>query len=162
MLICYGDHIRSRDPQKTPLQALGEFCRAHFQEEEFAQLTIHLLPIYTSPYKDGGFDITDPFVVNPSMGTWDDVQSLSQHFNVAVDFVANHLSTSSEWFERYMADDPLFQDFFIGFDDKDTVERMEKEVFFREVHGVDGEIGEVLALVFRCDFSHAASIRLYS
>ena len=68
VLICYGDHIRSRDPQKTPLQALGEFCRAHFQGEEFAQLTIHLLPIYTSPYKDGGFDIADPFAVNPKIG----------------------------------------------------------------------------------------------
>ena len=127
-LICYGNHIRSENPTKTPLRALKEFCQYQFHEKEFSQLTIHLLPIYTSPYKDGGFDITDPFVVNPSMGTWDDVQSLSQQFNVAVDFVANHLSTSSEWFERYMADDPLFQDFFIGFDDKETVGKMEEEV----------------------------------
>ena len=127
VLICYGDHIRSRDPQKTPLQALGKFCRAHFQEEEFAQLTIHLLPIYTSPYKDGGFDIADPFAVNPNMGIWEDVRSIGQQFRVAVDFVANHLSVASDWFQRYMQDDPLYKDFFIGFDDEDTVRRLEKE-----------------------------------
>lgn len=127
VLICYGDHIRSRDPQKTPLQALGEFCREHFREEEFAQLTIHLLPIYTSPYKDGGFDIADPFAVNPNMGTWEDVRAIHQHFRVAVDFVANHLSIASDWFQRYMQDEPLYKDFFIGFDDEDAVRRLEKE-----------------------------------
>ncbi len=127
VLICYGDHIRSRGPQKTPLQALGEFFREQFQDEVFSQLTVHLLPIYESPYKDGGFDIADPFVVNPKMGTWDDVRAIKEHFQVAVDFVANHLSVASEWFKRYLEDDPLFKDFFIGFDDETTVRRMERE-----------------------------------
>lgn len=127
VLICYGDHIRSRDPQKTPLQALGEFCRTQFQEDEFSQITIHLLPIYTSPYKDGGFDIADPFAVNPNMGTWEDVRAIGQQFHIAVDFVANHLSVASDWFQRYMQDDPLYQDFFIGFDDEAAVRRLEKE-----------------------------------
>ena len=127
VLICYGDHIRSCNPQKTPLQALGEFCRQHFQDEVFAQLTLHLLPIYESPYKDGGFDIADPFAVNPNMGTWDDVHAIKGQFQVAVDFVANHLSISSEWFERYMHDDPLYKDFFIGFDDQDIVRQFERE-----------------------------------
>ncbi len=127
VLICYGDHIKSRAPNKTPLQALGEFCRAQFQEEEFSQLTVHLLPIYESPYKDGGFDIADPFQVNPKMGTWEDVREIRQHFQVAVDFVANHLSVASDWFTRYMNDDPLFKDFFIGFDDEETVKRLERE-----------------------------------
>jgi len=126
-LICYGDHIRSRDPHKTPLQALGEFCRQQFQEEVFSQLTVHLLPIYQSPYKDGGFDIADPFAVNPAMGNWDDVRSIRQDFQVAVDFVANHLSIASEWFERYMHDDPLYKNFFIGFDDQDAVRHFERE-----------------------------------
>ena len=127
VLICYGDHIRSRDPQKTPLRALGEFCCAQFQEDEFSQLTIHLLPIYTSPYKDGGFDIADPFEVNPNMGAWEDVRLIRQHFRVAVDFVANHLSIASDWFQRYMQDDPQYKDFFIGFDVEATVRRLEKE-----------------------------------
>ena len=127
VLICYGDHIRSHDPKKTPLQALGEFCREQFGEDEFSKLTIHLLPIYTSPYKDGGFDIADPFAVNPEMGSWEDVRLLSEKFNVAVDFVANHLSVASSWFERYLDDDPVFQDFFIGFDDEDEVRKLETE-----------------------------------
>ncbi|PIE31548.1 hypothetical protein CSA56_17950 [candidate division KSB3 bacterium] len=125
VLICYGDHIRSNDPKISPLQALNIFCRDQFHEDVFSALTVHLLPIYTSPYKDGGFDITDPFAVNPDMGTWDDVRNLTQHFNVAVDFVANHLSVSSEWFKHYMQDDPLFQDFFIGVDDEEIVRDLE-------------------------------------
>lgn len=128
VLICYGDHIKSRDPNKTPLQALGEFCRNQFQDEDFSQLTVHLLPIYESPYKDGGFDIADPFQVNPKMGTWEDVRAIRKNFQVAVDFVANHLSIASDWFTRYMAEDPVFKDFFIGFDDEDTVRRMERDV----------------------------------
>jgi glycosidase len=128
VLICYGDHLWSRDPNLTPLQALGAFCRQHFSEPEFAHLTLHLLPIYQSPYKDGGFDVADPFAVNPKMGTWADVRAIRQHFQVALDFVANHLSTASAWFTRYMQDDPLYQDFFIGFDDEATVRRLEREV----------------------------------
>ncbi|MBD3305660.1 hypothetical protein GF339_04715 [candidate division KSB3 bacterium] len=127
VLICYGDHIRSRDPHKPPLQALEEFCRQSFEDEAFSQLTIHLLPIYESPYKDGGFDIADPFAVNPQMGTWDDVRAISEHFQLAVDFVANHLSVASEWFTRYMQDDPLYRDFFIGFDDEEEVRYFERE-----------------------------------
>ncbi|GAK59118.1 alpha amylase catalytic region [Candidatus Vecturithrix granuli] len=127
VLICYGDHIRSRNPQKTPLQALGEFCRAQFHEDEFSQLTIHLLPIYPSPYKDGGFDIADPFAVNPNMGAWEDVRAICRHFRVAVDFVANHLSIASDWFQRYMQDDSQYKDFFIGFDDEAAVRRLEKK-----------------------------------
>jgi len=127
VLICYGDHIRSRNPDISPLQALNTFCRQHFQDDVFSALTIHLLPIYTSPYKDGGFDITDPFAVNPAMGTWDDVQALAQHFYVAVDFVANHLSVSSPWFERYVQDDPLFRHFFIGVDDEAALRQLEQE-----------------------------------
>ena len=126
VLICYGDHLRSRDPHKTPLQALHEFCRRAFGEPAFANLIIHLLPIYTSPYKDGGFDIADPFAVNSNMGTWADVQGLAQDFQFALDFVANHLSSASPWFARYLADDPRYRDFFIGFDDEADVRYFER------------------------------------
>jgi sucrose phosphorylase len=127
VFICYGDHLRSRDPQIRPLQALKTFFQTHFPHDIFSKLTVHLLPIYASPYKDGGFDITDPFQVNPAMGTWDDVRALRKDFRVALDFVANHVSITSEWFRRYLREDPLFQDFFIGFDNPDEVKHFEQE-----------------------------------
>lgn len=126
--ICYGDHIRSRNSDMSPLQALKKFFQTHFPSDIFSRLTVHLLPIYTSPYKDGGFDITDPFAVNPTMGTWEDVRALRRHFRVAVDFVANHLSITSEWFRRYLHDDPLFQEFFLGFDHPDEVEQFKRDI----------------------------------
>jgi len=121
VLICYGDHLRSRMSEKTPLQALRDFVCEQFAADEFSQLTLHLLPIYVSPYKDGGFDIADPFAVNPAMGTWDDVRALRTYCHVAVDFVANHLSIASEWFSRYLCGDPDFREFFIGFDSQEAV-----------------------------------------
>lgn len=124
--ICYGDHLRSRIPGKTPLQALLEFFQEQFSASEFQQLTVHLLPIYVSPYKDGGFDIADPFAVNPDMGTWDDVRALRAQCRIAVDFVANHLSIASAWFERYLRDDPDFREFFIGFETEEEVERFNR------------------------------------
>lgn len=123
VFICYGDHLHSRVPGKTPLQALREFFQAQFNTSEFSQLTVHLLPIYVSPYKDGGFDIADPFAVNPEMGSWDDVRALRKQCHVAVDFVANHLSIASAWFRRYLCDDPDFREFFIGFDAEEEVEQ---------------------------------------
>ena len=123
VFICYGDHLRSRVPGKTPLQALREFFQTQFSASEFSQLTVHLLPIYVSPYKDGGFDIADPFAVNPEMGSWDDVRALRKQCHVAVDFVANHLSIASAWFERYLGDDQEFREFFIGFDAEENVEQ---------------------------------------
>ncbi|GAK50201.1 sucrose phosphorylase [Candidatus Moduliflexus flocculans] len=126
VFICYGDHLRSRVPGKTPLQALREFFQAQFSASEFSQLTVHLLPIYVSPYKDGGFDIADPFAVNPEMGSWGDVRALRKQCHVAVDFVANHLSIASAWFERYLHDDPDFREFFIGFESEDDVEQFNR------------------------------------
>ena len=131
--ICYGDHLRSRDPEIHPLQVLNTFFQTQFPADVFSRLTVHLLPIYTSPYKDGGFDITDPFAVNPKMGDWDDVRALRKNFRVAVDFVANHLSITSQWFRRYLRDDPAFQNFFIGFDNPDDVQNFQ-DVYLPKIY----------------------------
>lgn len=127
VFICYGDHLRSKNPAISPLQALAEFFREQFHEEIFSDLTVHLLPIYASPYKDGGFDIADPLAVNPTMGTWEDVRALRQQCHLALDFVANHLSIASTWFTRYVHDDPEYHDFFIGFDSKEEVARFNRD-----------------------------------
>ncbi len=126
VFICYGDHIRSRDPGTTPLRALRDFVAEYLPEEVFSETTMHLLPIYESPYRDGGFDVADPFSVNPKMGDWDDVRALREESLVAVDFVANHLSIDAPWFKAYLSDDPEYRDFFIGFDDERVVAAFEK------------------------------------
>ncbi len=127
VFICYGDHIKTRAPGTAPLLALRDFAREFFPEKTFSDLTMHLLPIYVSPFKDGGFDVTDPFAVNPDMGTWDDVRALRAQKPVAVDFVANHLSVASPWYQAYLRDEAPWNDFFIGFDDPAEVESFERD-----------------------------------
>ncbi len=117
-LICYGDHLKSKNPEIYPLQVLRQFLDQHYQAVA-SNLTVHLLPIYTSPQRDGGFDVADPFAVNPAMGNWDDVADIAKRFNFALDFVINHLSKDSVWFQKFLANDPQFADFFIAFSEDD-------------------------------------------
>ena len=64
---------------------------------------VHLLPIF--PWtSDDGFAVVDHRVVNPALGTWDDVSDLAAERGVMLDFVANHTSSHSPWFQDWLAD----------------------------------------------------------
>lgn len=107
MLITYGDQVR--EPGVAPLRTLAEFCARHLRGIVSA---VHLLPHY--PYtSDDGFAVADYRAVNPDLGTWEDVAALGRSFDLMFDAVFNHLSAQSEWFQRFLADDPAFRDFFV-------------------------------------------------
>ena len=66
---------------------------------------IWLSPFYTSPNKDGGYDIADPRNVDPRFGTIADAKELfekahSLGLRVLVDIVPNHFSTEHVWFKE--------------------------------------------------------------
>ena len=68
---------------------------------------VHLLPIY--PWtSDDGFGVVDHRQVNPELGSWDDIADLRADHALALDFVANHVSSSSPWFHGWLARDPRF------------------------------------------------------
>ena len=117
--ICFGDHLKSKSKKTSPLRILYHFLRRHFDPKVFQGLTVHLLPIYTSPYRDRGFDVENPFKINKKMGTWEDIRDIGKDFNIALDFVFNHFSKDSPWFQKFLAGDPQFKDFFIAFDEDD-------------------------------------------
>jgi len=60
---------------------------------------VHVLPFFT-PHDgvDAGFDPRDHTVVDPRLGTWDDVRHLAQGRTVMADVIVNHMSTQSEQF----------------------------------------------------------------
>lgn len=65
---------------------------------------IWLNPFYKSPFKDGGYDVSDFFSVDPKFGTLDDVKELldkahSLGIHVIVDLVAGHVSEQNEMFQ---------------------------------------------------------------
>lgn len=63
---------------------------------------VHLLPFY-EPYDgaDAGFDPTDHTVVDPRLGTWDDVAALARVYDVTADVIVNHVSSESQEFRDF-------------------------------------------------------------
>jgi sucrose phosphorylase len=107
LLIAYGDHVRQ--PGRAPLQSLGAFCEQHLKGVISG---IHVLPHYPST-SDDGFSVTDYSLVNPELGTWDDLARLSLSFDLMLDAVFNHMSAGSQWFQKFLKCDPAYRDFFI-------------------------------------------------
>lgn len=106
-LITYGDAFRRQG--ETPLHTLAEVLRTHVRD---AVTDVHLLPIY--PWtSDDGFGVVDHREVNPDLGSWDDVADLRADHTLALDFVANHVSSSSPWFRGWLAGDPQYEGFFL-------------------------------------------------
>ena len=72
---------------------------------------IWLSPFYTSPNKDGGYDVANPRDVDPRFGNLADAQSLIErahelHVKVLADVVPNHFSDQHEWFQAALRAGP--------------------------------------------------------
>ncbi|MCL7453011.1 MAG: alpha-amylase family glycosyl hydrolase [Anaerolineae bacterium] len=116
ILITYGDQFREQGedgrPKVPPLQTLHELLTDTLHPPISG---IHLLPFF--PYSsDDGFSIIDYTQVNPQMGTWADVARLNKDYRLMFDAVINHVSRKSEWFQRFLAGDPEYAEWFISID----------------------------------------------
>ncbi|GBG10573.1 glucosyltransferase [Paenibacillus agaridevorans] len=106
MLITYGDSVREEGA--VPLAALHRFLRQYAKDTITA---VHLLPFY--PYtSDDGFSVVDYTQVNPELGDWEDIARLAEQFDLMFDGVINHISKSSEWFQRYLRGDDKYRHYF--------------------------------------------------
>jgi sucrose phosphorylase len=109
VLITYGDLILSE--HRTPLQTLADFAEVFFHG---IITTLHILPFF--PYSsDRGFSVISYDEVDPRLGTWDEIAELACSFKLMFDGVLNHISSKSEYFQRYLDGNPDFQDAFIAF-----------------------------------------------
>jgi maltose alpha-D-glucosyltransferase / alpha-amylase len=66
---------------------------------------IWLLPMYSSPLRDGGYDIADFFSIHQDYGTVDDFKSFveaahQRGMRVIADLVMNHTSSDHPWFQE--------------------------------------------------------------
>ncbi len=73
--------------------------------QELGVDAIWLSPFYTSPNKDGGYDVADPRDVDPRFGNLEDAKKLIQvahslDLKVLVDIVPNHFSDQHVWFQQ--------------------------------------------------------------
>jgi sucrose phosphorylase len=98
-LITYGGAIRR--PGETPLHTLAGVLRDQVGD---VVTDVHLLPLY--PWtSDDGFAVVDHRRIDPALGSWEDVRELARDHGLLFDFVANHVSASSPWFQRWLAGD---------------------------------------------------------
>ena len=86
--------------------------------EELGVDVIWLNPFYPSPQRDNGYDISDYTAVNPLFRSMAEFQDLVQKgkahgIDLMLDMVLNHCSTDHEWFQKALAGDRYYQDFFI-------------------------------------------------
>ena len=70
---------------------------------------IWLSPIYESPLKDNGYDISDYYSINPLLGTMEDFDNLLKEANkrdikIVMDLVINHTSDQHKWFKEALKD----------------------------------------------------------
>ena len=86
-----------------------------------------LLPIYESPLRDGGYDISDFLKVLPEFGDLGDFVELidgahRRGMRVIADLVMNHTSDQHPWFQASRSDpDGPFGDFYVWSDDDDPL-----------------------------------------
>ncbi|MCM3411689.1 alpha,alpha-phosphotrehalase [Metabacillus litoralis] len=85
---------------------------------------IWLTPIYASPQKDNGYDISDYYSIHEEYGTMDDFDELvekahQRDIKVIMDVVVNHTSTEHKWFKeaRKSKSNP-YRDYYIWKDPK--------------------------------------------
>lgn len=77
-----------------------------------------LTPFFVSPQNDNGYDVADYRAIDPRYGTMADFEALTAQaeqrgIGIMLDMVFNHTSTSHLWFQKALAGDPKYQDYYI-------------------------------------------------
>ena len=77
-----------------------------------------LSPVYPSPNKDNGYDISDYCEIHPNYGTLADMDRLiaeakKRDIRIIMDLVINHTSDRHEWFQKSRRREEPYTDFYI-------------------------------------------------
>lgn len=107
ILITYGDQVQ--EAGRPPLQTLADFCTDHLRNVVSG---VHILPFY--PWtSDDGFSVKDYRAIDPALGAWEDLSKLGRNFRLMFDGVINHISSQSDWFQKFLAGNPEYLNYFI-------------------------------------------------
>lgn len=80
--------------------------------------TIWLSPIFQSPQKDFGYDVSDFYAIHHEYGSMEDFEEFvnearKRNINVLLDFVPNHSSDQCAWFQRSVSTETDFMDYYV-------------------------------------------------
>ncbi|WP_054954827.1 sucrose phosphorylase [Paenibacillus dakarensis] len=109
MLITYADSMG------TNLKDLAHVLDKHLDGVVGG---VHLLPFYPSS-GDRGFAPMDYTKVEEAFGTWEDIERISEKYDFMMDFMINHISQQSPYFQDFLAkkDESMYKDMFIRYKD---------------------------------------------
>lgn len=84
---------------------------------------VWLTPFFISPQRDNGYDVADYRNIDPLFGTMADCEELIEEadkrgIGIMLDMVFNHTSTEHEWFQKALAGDPEYMEYYIFKDGK--------------------------------------------
>jgi len=77
-----------------------------------------ITPFFVSPQNDNGYDVADYLNIDPRFGTMEDLDELiaeadKRGMGIMLDMVFNHTSTQHAWFQRALAGDSEYMDYYI-------------------------------------------------
>jgi sucrose phosphorylase len=109
MLITYADSMGNN------LSDLSYVLNKYFQKEIGG---LHILPFYPSS-ADRGFAPLTYKEVDPEFGSWQDIQKLKEKYYLMFDYMINHISKSSQYFQDflYKKEKSEYKDLFILYKD---------------------------------------------
>lgn len=122
---------------------------------------LHIMPIIDCPKgkSDGGYAVRDFRNIDPRVGTMADLETLSANLTkrgilLTLDVVVNHVSDEHEWAVKARQGDPVYQDYFFVFDNREIPDMYEEsmpEVFPENAPGNftwNEEMGKWVMTVF--------------
>ena len=126
-LITYGDILLS--DFASPLATLADFLESTSGLRGVFN-TLHILPFF--PYSsDRGFSITDFKTVDPKLGSWHDIESLSERYRLMFDGVFNHASSQSMPFQEMLNGNPDYQGFATTYRSPDELTPEQRAIIVR-------------------------------
>ncbi|HEY7187892.1 MAG TPA: maltose alpha-D-glucosyltransferase [Vicinamibacterales bacterium] len=124
--VFYQLHVKSFVDSNA--DGIGDFRGLTSKLDHLSSLGVDCLwlqPIYPSPFKDDGYDISDYTSIHPSYGTLDDFrqfldQAHERGLRVIIELVLNHTSDQHAWFQeaRSAPDNPR-RDWYVWSDTDD-------------------------------------------
>ena len=146
MLITYSDSLGKN------MKDLKFVLETYFKESIGG---VHLLPFFPST-GDRGFAPSDYTTVDPDLGSWEDVDALGEQYYLMFDFMINHISRESKFFQDFKKnhENSLYKDMFIRVheffppgrptqEDIDLIYKRKDKAPFQTVHFEDGTTEEV-------------------
>ncbi len=112
--------IYPKSYKDTTGNGIGDFQGIIEKIPYLAELGVDMVwlnPFYPSPQRDNGYDISDYTAVNPLFGDMADFEKMvavgkTYNIDFMLDMVLNHCSIEHEWFQKALAGDSYYQDFF--------------------------------------------------